>query len=102
VSLLSQAVKNLVADGKQHLGQPEKDPITEFGSASVSHEDKGHDTLMSSCWSLLSDILSVARTQGLAPDEKNKEKYMEALLQVRELTKRSDNSRLQRCCCLCP
>lgn len=69
-------VKQLNLAAAQHTPV---DPIAAFGSACEQYEDKTPDTLMSNCWKLLGDILSVARARGLAPGQDD---YVEALLEV--------------------
>eukprot|EP00878_Enallax_costatus_P026786 GHUV01028785.1.p1 GENE.GHUV01028785.1~~GHUV01028785.1.p1 ORF type:complete len:713 (+),score=229.05 GHUV01028785.1:118-2256(+) len=54
------------------------DPISAYGAACEQYEDKTPDTLMSNCWKLLGDILSVARARGLNPGS---DEYIDALLQ---------------------
>lgn len=61
------------------------DSIASYGAACEQYEDKTPDTLMSNCWKLLGDILSVARARGLNPQS---EDYIDALLQVGDLVQR--------------
>lgn len=77
-------VKQLNQAAAQHTPM---DPIAAFGSACEQYEDKTPDTLMSTCWKLLGDILSVARARGLTSGH---EDYVDALLQVHlQLTNQS-------------
>jgi hypothetical protein len=66
------------AAGGGSAAQP--DPITAFGAACEQYEDKSPDTLMSNCWKLLGDILSIAQGKGATPSQGTG--YVEMLLQV--------------------
>lgn len=72
-------VKELNQAAAEHIP---RDPINLFGAACEKYEDKTPDTLMSNCWKLLGDVLSVARARGLTPGQDD---YVEALLQVWQL-----------------
>lgn len=58
------------------------DPIPAFGAACESYEDKTTDTLMSTCWKLLGDILRGPRDAGLSPGAQQ-QACVDAMLQVR-------------------
>lgn len=60
-------------------GAAQPDPITAFGAACEQYEDKSPDTLMSNCWKLLGDILSIAQGKGATPAQGTS--YVEMLLQ---------------------
>uniref|UniRef100_A0A383W7X6 Nuclear pore protein n=1 Tax=Tetradesmus obliquus TaxID=3088 RepID=A0A383W7X6_TETOB len=60
-------------------GAAQPDPITAFGAACEQYEDKSPDTLMSNCWKLLGDILSIAQGKGATPAQGTG--YVEMLLQ---------------------
>ncbi|WIA40386.1 hypothetical protein OEZ86_013748 [Tetradesmus obliquus] len=60
-------------------GGAQPDPITAFGAACEQYEDKSPDTLMSNCWKLLGDILSIAQGKGATPAQGTG--YVEMLLQ---------------------
>mmetsp|Transcript_26955 Transcript_26955/g.58903 ORF Transcript_26955/g.58903 Transcript_26955/m.58903 type:complete len:850 (+) Transcript_26955:117-2666(+) len=62
------------ASGNQNF-----DLVKELGAACKANEDKSHETTMSSCWTLLSDILAEARARGVASSPVNK--FAEALVQ---------------------
>lgn len=69
------AVKKLneAAAARQQL-----DPISAFGAACEQFEDKTHNTLMSTCWKLLGDILAPAQSVRDASPQV----FTEALIQV--------------------
>jgi hypothetical protein len=77
VKQLSSAAAAAAAGGSA----PQPDPIAAFGAACEQYEDKSPDTLMSSCWKLLGDILSIAQGKGATPSQNTD--YVEMLLQVR-------------------
>jgi hypothetical protein len=55
------------------------DPIATFGAACEQYEDKTLNTLMSTCWKLLGDI--VAKAPRVSPAD-HPQQYIEALIQV--------------------
>ena len=58
------------------------DPINAFGAACEQYEDKTPNTLMSTCWKLLGDILATAQARGLSPADVP-QMFTEAMIQVR-------------------
>lgn len=73
-------VKQLNAAAAAGPNAAKVDPVSAFGAACEQYEDKTPDTLMSNCWKLLGDILSIAQRQGIAPTQGHM--YIESLLQV--------------------
>jgi hypothetical protein len=86
VKQLSTAAAAAAAGGSA----PQPDPIAAFGAACEQYEDKSPDTLMSNCWKLLGDILSIAQGKGAAPSQGTD--YVEMLLQVRCVAEQGESS----------
>lgn len=58
------------------------DPIHAFGAACEQYEDKTPNTLMSTCWKLLGDILAKAQARQLSPTAQQ-QAFTEAMIQVK-------------------
>jgi len=56
------------------------DPISAFGAACEQYEDKTPNTLMSTCWKLLGDILAQVQAKQLSP--KDNTRFTECMVQV--------------------